>query len=337
MFNNRKDDDVIVISEEDVTYETPADSADPAGSAESPALSDQTVADQSDSTDADAARTPSDATGRFGTAATPGDAAAAPAADADPQPVGTDGNGSFGSGRDDSAVDDSAVDSAVDDPASGEDPAVAPATAGNGSYAATAGNGSYAATASTGSYGATAEAPGDTGLTSADAPDAADAAGGADDTGLADAARPGYGTDPATSAADGAYGTANGHGRGQAIPVPDTAPAAVAAPADSPAGTPASPASPAATAATSAAAPAADDSSWPQIQSLFVDDPQSAVRQAADVAGGALAALVAAAKNREQSMRDAWQSDSTGTEDLRTALRGYRDLAGRLSALSRDL
>jgi hypothetical protein len=55
------------------------------------------------------------------------------------------------------------------------------------------------------------------------------------------------------------------------------------------------------------------------------------------VAGGALAALVAAARNREQTLRDSWRSDSTGTEELRTALRDYRDLAGRLSALSSDL
>ena len=79
------------------------------------------------------------------------------------------------------------------------------------------------------------------------------------------------------------------------------------------------------------------DSNWPQIQSLFVDDPRAAVQQAADVAGGALAALVAAANNREQTLRDHWQGGSAGTEDLRTALRDYRDLAGRLATLSRDL
>jgi hypothetical protein len=80
-----------------------------------------------------------------------------------------------------------------------------------------------------------------------------------------------------------------------------------------------------------------DDSSWPQIQSLFVDDPHSAVRQAADVAGGAVAALTAAARNREESLRDSWQADSTGTEELRVALREYRELAGRLSALAQEL
>ncbi len=122
-------------------------------------------------------------------------------------------------------------------------------------------------------------------------------------------------TEPVTPAASS--------GTGSAIPMPG---------ADAP-----STATPAASEATPAASEAAPDSSWPQIQSLFVDDPHGAVRQAADVAGGALAALVAAASNREQTLRDSWQGDSTGTEELRTALRDYRDLAARLSALSKDL
>jgi hypothetical protein len=85
----------------------------------------------------------------------------------------------------------------------------------------------------------------------------------------------------------------------------------------------------------SPAAPA--DDGWPPIQALFVDDPHSAVRQAADAASGAVAALVAAAKNREQALRDGWQADSSATEDLRTALLGYRQLARSISAWSRDL
>ena len=43
MFNNRKDDDVIVITEEDVTYETPEESGDPADSA-APADGDKLAA-----------------------------------------------------------------------------------------------------------------------------------------------------------------------------------------------------------------------------------------------------------------------------------------------------
>jgi hypothetical protein len=79
------------------------------------------------------------------------------------------------------------------------------------------------------------------------------------------------------------------------------------------------------------------DDNWPEIQALFVDDPRTAVTRAAQVTGGALAALVASAKNREQSLRDGWQSDATGTEELRTALQGYRELAHRLAQVSREL
>jgi hypothetical protein len=117
-----------------------------------------------------------------------------------------------------------------------------------------------------------------------------------------------------------ANGTVNGtgNGTGSAIPMPGSS----AAPAAS---------------VTPAASGATPDSNWPQIQSLFVDDPLAAVQQAADVVGGALAALTAAANNREQTLRGGWQGAGTGTEDLRTALREYRDLAGRLSTLAQDL
>jgi hypothetical protein len=129
---------------------------------------------------------------------------------------------------------------------------------------------------------------------------------------------------PASSA--DATGTVNGNG--SAIPMPGSAaaPAASTTPADgiTPPGTPAD-------------TPAAADGNWPQIQALFVDDPLAAVQQAADVVGGAMAALTAAANNREQTLRGGWQGDRPGTEDLRTALREYRDLAGRLSTLARDL
>jgi hypothetical protein len=79
------------------------------------------------------------------------------------------------------------------------------------------------------------------------------------------------------------------------------------------------------------------DVNWPEIQSLFVDDPHRAVEQAAQVTSSALAALTAAAKNREQSLRDGWSSGQPGTEDLRTTLQNYRELARRLSTLAGEL
>jgi hypothetical protein len=112
-----------------------------------------------------------------------------------------------------------------------------------------------------------------------------------------------------------------------------------ASPADaSPVGTSAADVSPADTpsaAASSVSQP--DTSSWPEIQSMFVDDPRSAVERAAEVTGAALAGLVAAAKDREQSLRSDWEADGTGTEELRTSLQHYRELATRLTELSQEL
>ncbi len=86
-----------------------------------------------------------------------------------------------------------------------------------------------------------------------------------------------------------------------------------------------------------AADAAQSEANWPEIQSLFVDDPRRAVEQAAQVAGAALTALSTAARNREQSLRDGWQSGQPGTEDLRTTLQDYRELARRLSTLAAEL
>jgi hypothetical protein len=263
MFNNRKDDDVIVISEEDATYETPDGDGTPADSAESSAGDDLAASDRHD-------RTVPSGTGRLSAVATPGEAA---------------------------------TDEATDDPAADGPP-----------------------------FGTSASTPAGFGSATTDADQRADAAAEADDADDLDTGAD-VRNDTSTAAANG---TVNGAGTGSAIPMPAATPAS-ATPVDASATPVGASAVSAAGPATAAAAGPDVDSNWPQIQALFVDDPQSAVRQAADVAGGAVAALVAAAKNREQTMRDGWQSDSTGTEDLRTALRGYRDLASRLSTLAQEL
>jgi len=260
MSQDRHDDDVIVISEEDVSYDT-EDESDAADPADASAHDDLAANDQATQA------VPSE-TGRFGTMTAAGDDATPGDVDADP----------------------------------GTHPVTEPVTR------------------PTSLYGDSAHTPGYSGLAAADPADLADPADPADLAG------------PAASVDDTAStsGTAslNGSGTGSAIPMPG---------ADAPsAATPVTPVT-FVTPVTPAASEAAPESNWPQIQSLFVDDPHAAVRQAADVAGGALAALVAAANNREQTLRDSWQGDSTGTEELRTALRDYRDLAGRLSALSKDL
>jgi hypothetical protein len=171
--------------------------------------------------------------------------------------------------------------------------------------------------AAAGTAGAYGTAAADTASPASDAADVADATDPEDH--------------PVTQPVSPAAGTHDmtGNGAGSAIPMPG------ATSADTPAATDAT-VTPTAS-ATPAAGHTESDANWPQIQALFVDDPLAAVQQAADVAGGALAALLAAANNREQTLRGSWEGgDSIGTEDLRNALREYRELAGRLSTLSRD-
>jgi len=79
------------------------------------------------------------------------------------------------------------------------------------------------------------------------------------------------------------------------------------------------------------------EENWPEIQAMFVDDPRSAVERAAEVTVAAIDVLVTVVREREQSLRDLWQSEGTGTEELRTSLRHYRELAGLLSRLSGQL
>lgn len=78
------------------------------------------------------------------------------------------------------------------------------------------------------------------------------------------------------------------------------------------------------------------DNPWPEIQSMFVDDPRSAVERSAKVASTALADLITAARQVEQTLRGDWSRDHTGTEELRVALRGYRDLTARIATLTRE-
>jgi hypothetical protein len=84
-----------------------------------------------------------------------------------------------------------------------------------------------------------------------------------------------------------------------------------------------------------APSPGADDA-WPAVQALFVDDPRLAVERAAKLTSDALSALEMAARQREQLVRAGWESGEADTEELRTALRGYRDLAGRLNELASE-
>jgi hypothetical protein len=69
---------------------------------------------------------------------------------------------------------------------------------------------------------------------------------------------------------------------------------------------------------------------------MFVDDPRSAVEQAAGLAGGSAAALVMSVQERRHALLSAWRGDDTGTEELRIALQHYRTFWNCLEDFSRE-
>jgi hypothetical protein len=75
---------------------------------------------------------------------------------------------------------------------------------------------------------------------------------------------------------------------------------------------------------------------WHEIQAMFVDDPRSAVEQAAGLAGSSAEALVIAVQERQRALMSAWQADDTSTEDLRIALQHYRMFWNRLEDFPRE-
>jgi hypothetical protein len=72
---------------------------------------------------------------------------------------------------------------------------------------------------------------------------------------------------------------------------------------------------------------------WRDLQADFVDDPQQAVREAGDLSREILRALSDTIADADQVER--WQAEdgTSGTEDLRIALRQYRTLVDRLLEL----
>lgn len=66
---------------------------------------------------------------------------------------------------------------------------------------------------------------------------------------------------------------------------------------------------------------------WREVQSEFVDDPPSAVRDADALVAGELEALTARLTDQQRAIRGRWQGDHPAdTEMLRTTLREYRAL-----------
>ncbi|MEV5706095.1 hypothetical protein [Actinoallomurus sp. NPDC052274] len=74
------------------------------------------------------------------------------------------------------------------------------------------------------------------------------------------------------------------------------------------------------------------DSRWREVKAGFVDDPRSSVEQAGALCEEAVTALTTALEEQQRGLRERWNGDAD-TERLRTALRAYGDLLGRLTSL----
>jgi len=86
-----------------------------------------------------------------------------------------------------------------------------------------------------------------------------------------------------------------------------------------------------------APADVADNQRWHDILLGFIDDPRGSVAEAADLVEADVTALIAVLSRRRDAMAERWQAEKpadagAATEDLRLALRGYRDFSRQLAA-----
>jgi len=72
---------------------------------------------------------------------------------------------------------------------------------------------------------------------------------------------------------------------------------------------------------------------WREIQANFVDDPHETVREADQFADEVVNTLTTALTDRKHSLDERWQAEKENTEELRLAMRGYRELLDRLIKL----
>ena len=73
-------------------------------------------------------------------------------------------------------------------------------------------------------------------------------------------------------------------------------------------------------------------SRWAEIQSGFVEDPAESVHDADRLLDEMAAALLSSFQARRTDLAVDWQQGSPGTEQLRLALRRYRDFVGVILA-----
>ncbi|NRQ36421.1 hypothetical protein HII36_31985 [Nonomuraea sp. NN258] len=81
--------------------------------------------------------------------------------------------------------------------------------------------------------------------------------------------------------------------------------------------------------------PAQVQARWRDVQASFVDDPGEAVTRADALVGEVVEAITSTLTTRTNALRDGWKgSEQADTEQLRLALRDYRNVLERLLALS---
>jgi hypothetical protein len=71
-------------------------------------------------------------------------------------------------------------------------------------------------------------------------------------------------------------------------------------------------------------------SRWEVIQQGFVDDPRSAVKDADSIVGDVLEELYTTFEEQRRHLEGQWSDGEPDTEELRLALRRYRDFFDRL-------
>lgn len=81
--------------------------------------------------------------------------------------------------------------------------------------------------------------------------------------------------------------------------------------------------------------PAEVEDRWRDLQACFVDDPRDAVQRADSLLEEVTASLQQALEGRSRALQDLWKNTGDhDTEQLRLALRSYRDVMHRLLPLA---
>ncbi len=75
---------------------------------------------------------------------------------------------------------------------------------------------------------------------------------------------------------------------------------------------------------------------WPEIQSMFVDDPRASVELAARLVDDSVQTLIASVKERQHALISSWQPAGASTEELRGALRAYRTFWSQVDSFCQD-